>query len=67
MKMYHVSTFLSGNPQSETTVSFSLPFCDWCEIEASTEWKDFEKHLEEVQKRDKRYHRSEKERGDAER
>lgn len=51
-KMYTVNTFFPENPLSETKVSFSLPYLDWCEIEESPQWKEFQKLLEEVQNRD---------------
>lgn len=47
--MYKVATIRQKSPLAYTTVSFSLPYCDWCRLEKSKEWEVFESLLEEIQ------------------
>lgn len=47
--MYKVTTFRPKSPLAHTTVSFSLSYLDWCQLEKSEEWEAFRNLLEEVQ------------------
>lgn len=47
--MYKVATIRPKTPLAYTTVSFSLPYRDWCRLENSKEWEAFESLLEEIQ------------------
>lgn len=52
MKGITVSTFLPDSPQAYTQVSFSLPYRDWCQLEKTVEWKNFQEKLLELQSKD---------------
>ena len=43
-----ISTYLSYGQRYETEVAFSLPHRDWCEVERSKEWVDFQNLLLEA-------------------
>lgn len=47
--MYKVITIRPKTPLAYTTVSFSLPYCDWCRLEKSKECEAFESLPEEIQ------------------
>ena len=44
-----VSTYLPNHPQAYTKVSFSLPYRDWCQLEKTVQWEEFQDVLQECQ------------------
>jgi hypothetical protein len=46
-----ICTLYDGHSATETVVRFSLPYCDWDELEKSKEWKQFRKLIWKYQRR----------------
>lgn len=44
-----ISTYLPNHPQAYTKVSFFLPYRDWCQLEKTVQWEEFQDVLQECQ------------------